>query len=72
MTKELLDRLTKLGMMTAQERARALYNLGDAAAAGSAERVELYRQAADAQRSADRLAAAKRAMELRRLARART
>lgn len=72
MTKELIDRLTRLGMMDAQERARALYNLGDAASAGSAERADLYRQAADAQRAAERQAAAKRMMEMRRRARART
>lgn len=48
------------------EQARILYAAGDAAAAGSPERAEAYRQAAEAQRQHEAVAQRRQAEQVRR------
>lgn len=49
-----------------RRRARALYEAGDSAQAGSPERRQFYRQAADAAREADKVAQEERVLQRRR------
>ena len=49
-----------------RRQARALYEAGDSAPAGSPERRKFYRQAADAAREADKVGQEERALQRRR------
>ena len=49
-----------------RRRARALYDAGDNVPAGSPERRQFYRQAAEAAREADKVAQEERALQRRR------